>query len=92
MIHGATDDVGYKAVDHPHSYSDLHATIWNRVGLDYKKMEYNVFGRITHLVEEGEGPIKEILAWFKMTICGLCGSLSLSCLLCRLARYLLTPG
>jgi hypothetical protein len=62
MIHGATDDVGYKAVDHPHYYSDLHATILNQMGLDYKKMEMNVFGRTMRLVEEGEGPIKEILA------------------------------
>ena len=26
-IHGATDDVGYQAVEHRHYYSDLHATI-----------------------------------------------------------------
>ncbi|HXB72213.1 MAG TPA: DUF1501 domain-containing protein [Candidatus Acidoferrales bacterium] len=62
VVHGATDDVGYKAVDHPHYYSDLHATILNRMGLDYKKMELNVFGRTMRLVEEGEGPIKEIMA------------------------------
>ena len=62
VIHGATDDVGYKAVDHPHYYSDLHATILNQMGLDYRKMEMNVFGRTMRLVEEGEGPIKEILA------------------------------
>jgi hypothetical protein len=61
VVHGATDDVGYRAVDHPHYYSDLHATILNQVGLDYKKMEMNVFGRTMRLVEEGQGPIKEIL-------------------------------
>src|SRR5215469_8828651 len=62
VTHGATDDVGYKAVDHPHYYSDLHATILNQLGLDYKKMEYNVFGRTMRLVEEGGGPIREIIA------------------------------
>ena len=62
MIHGATDDVGYKAVEHPHYYSDLHATILHQLGLDYKKMEMNVFGRTMRLVEEGDGPIKDILA------------------------------
>jgi hypothetical protein len=61
VVHGATDDVGYKAVDHPHYYSDLHATILNQVGLDYKRMEINVFGRTMRLVEEGQGPIREIL-------------------------------
>jgi hypothetical protein len=60
-IHGATDDVGYKAVDHPHYYSDLHATVLHQMGLDYKKMEFNVFGRTMRLVEEGQGPIAEIL-------------------------------
>jgi hypothetical protein len=62
VIHGATDDVGYKAVDHPHYYSDLHATILHQLGLDYKKMEYDFLGRTFRLVEEGGGPIQEILA------------------------------
>jgi hypothetical protein len=62
IVHGATDDVGYKAVEHPHYYSDLHATILNQMGLDYRKMEMSVFGRTMRLVEEGQGPIKEILA------------------------------
>lgn len=61
VIHGATDDVGYQAVEHRHYYSDLHATILNQMGLDYKKMEVRVFGRTMKLVEEGEGPIKQIL-------------------------------
>jgi hypothetical protein len=62
VIHGATDDVGYQAVEHRHYYSDLHATILNQLGLDYKKMEYDFVGRTFRLVEEGGGPIKEILA------------------------------
>jgi hypothetical protein len=62
VIHGSTDEFGYKAVEHPHYYSDLHATILNQMGLDYKKMECSVFGRTMRLVEEGGGLIKEILA------------------------------
>ena len=61
-VHGATDDFGYKAVEHPHYYSDLHATILNQMGLDYRKMQCNVFGRTMRLVEEGTGPIREIVA------------------------------
>jgi hypothetical protein len=34
----------------------------NQLGLDYKKMEYDFVGRTFRLVEEGGGPIKEILA------------------------------
>ncbi len=60
-VHGATDDVGYKAVEHPHYYSDLHATILRQLGLDHKKMEMRVLGRTMRLVEEG-APIAEIVA------------------------------
>ena len=62
IVHGATDEVGYRAVEHPHYYSDLHATILHQLGLDHKKMEIPVFGRTMRLVEEGQGPIKEILS------------------------------
>jgi hypothetical protein len=61
VVHGATDDVGYKAVEHPHYYSDLHATILHQLGLDWQKMEVKTLGRTMKLVEEGDGPIREIL-------------------------------
>lgn len=61
-VHGATDDVGYKAVEHPHYYSDLHATIVRQLGLDHKKMQIQALGRTMHLVEEGGGPIMEIVS------------------------------
>jgi hypothetical protein len=61
-VHGATDEVGYKAVQDPHYYSDLHATILHQMGLDHKKLEVNVAGRPMRLVEEGNGPIAAVLA------------------------------
>jgi hypothetical protein len=60
-IHGATDEVGYKAVENPHYYSDLHATILHQLGLDQKKMELQVIGRTMRLVEEGTR-INEIIS------------------------------
>jgi hypothetical protein len=60
-VHGATDDYGFKAVESPHYYSDLHATILRQLGLDHKKMEISVIGRTMKLVEEGTGPIEAIL-------------------------------
>jgi len=62
MVHGATDEVGYQAVENRHYYSDLHATILQQLGLDYKKMQIHALGRTLKLVEEGDGPMKEILA------------------------------
>lgn len=61
-VHGATDDVGYQAVENRHYYSDLHATILRQLGLDHKKMTVPVVGRTMRLVEEGDGAIVEILA------------------------------
>ena len=61
-VHGATDEFGFKAVENRHYYSDLHATILHQLGLDYKKMQIEVRGVTQKLVEEGDGPIKEILA------------------------------
>ena len=47
--------VGYKAVENRHYYSDLHATILNQLGLDYKKMEFRALGRTFHLWKKATG-------------------------------------
>jgi len=61
-VHGATDEYGYRAIENPHYYSDLHATILKQMGLDHKKMQFRALGRTFHLVEEGHGPIDQIIA------------------------------
>lgn len=61
IVEGATDDVGYKAVDRPHYISDLQATILQQMGLNYQKMDFHANGRAFHLIEEGTGPIRAIL-------------------------------
>lgn len=64
VVHGATDDFGYRAVEQRHYYSDLHATIFRQLGLDWTKLEVTVNGRPMRLVEDGgdgEGPIEAIL-------------------------------
>jgi uncharacterized protein (DUF1501 family) len=62
VVEGATDEVGYRAVEKPHYISDLQSTILRQVGLDYKKMDFVLNGRPFHLVEEGLGPIDAILS------------------------------
>ena len=62
IIHGATDDVGYQAVESPHYYSDLHATILHQLGIDHTKMFLPELGPVSLLVEEGNGPINEIIS------------------------------
>jgi hypothetical protein len=62
VIEGATDEVGYQAVEKPHYIADLQATILHQMGLDHTKMDFILNGRPFHLIEEGLGPIKDILA------------------------------
>ena len=40
-IYGATDDLGYKAVENRVSVHDLHATILHLLGLDHQKLIFN---------------------------------------------------
>ena len=61
IVEGATDEVGYKAVDRPHYISDLQSTILNQMGLNYQKMDFHTNGRAFKLIEEGTGPIRAIL-------------------------------
>lgn len=61
-VHGATDDFGFRAVVKPHYFSDLHATILHQLGLSPERMEVHVLGRTMKLIEEGHGPIREILS------------------------------
>src|SRR5258706_1043052 len=35
-VHGATDEVGYRAVESPHYSTDLHATILHVLGLNHR--------------------------------------------------------
>jgi hypothetical protein len=43
-VHGATDEVGYKAVESRVSVQDLHATILNQLGLDHTRLSYHHHG------------------------------------------------
>ncbi|MBX3415663.1 MAG: DUF1501 domain-containing protein [Pirellulales bacterium] len=38
-VHGATDELGFHAVEHPHYVTDLHATVLHALGLDSRRLE-----------------------------------------------------
>ena len=62
-IYGATDDIGYEAVENPASHSDMHATILHLMGVDVRKLTYDYDGRVETLI--GVNParvLKEIIA------------------------------
>ena len=50
-IHGATDDIGYRAVENKVSVPELHATLFNQLGLDHKRVTYRHHGREESLTD-----------------------------------------
>jgi hypothetical protein len=39
IVHGATDEIGFHAVEHRHYVTDIHATILKQLGLDSRQLE-----------------------------------------------------
>jgi len=58
IAHGATDEIGFHAVEHRHYVTDIHATILKQLGLDSRKLE--VPGRKRLEIDHGH-PIMEII-------------------------------
>jgi uncharacterized protein (DUF1501 family) len=64
-VHGATDDIGYRAVENPVSVNDLHATLLHQVGLDHNRITFMHHGRpetLTDAAVTGAHVVKEIIA------------------------------
>ncbi len=51
QAYGATDELGYHAVENRVMVADLHATILHQLGLDHKRVVYNVHGRDERLTD-----------------------------------------
>ena len=59
IVHGATDEIGFHAVEHPHYVTDVHATLLTLLGLAPHKLEVPGHKRLE--MEFGQ-PIREIMA------------------------------
>jgi hypothetical protein len=59
IAHGATDELGFHAVENRHYVTDIHATVLHQLGLDPRKLE--IPGRKRLEIDYGK-PILEILA------------------------------
>jgi Protein of unknown function (DUF1501) len=59
VVHGATDEIGFHAVEHRHYVTDIHATLFQLLGLDSRKLE--IPGRKRLDIDHGK-PILEIMA------------------------------
>jgi len=51
QVIGASDDFGYKAMQQPVSYHDLHATMLHLLGLDHTRLTYRFNGRDMRLTD-----------------------------------------
>jgi hypothetical protein len=60
--HGATDEFGYKAVDHVATIYDLHATILHLLGLDHTRLSFYNNGIERRLTDVHGHVIEEVLA------------------------------
>jgi hypothetical protein len=59
VAHGATDELGFHAVENRHYVTDIHATVLHQLGLDPRRLA--VPGRKRRELEYGQ-PIREIIA------------------------------
>ena len=62
QVIGSTDEFGYKAMEQPISYHDLHATMLHLLGLDHTKLTYRFNARYFRLTDVYGHVIKDILA------------------------------
>ena len=62
VSYGATDEIGYEAVENPVSVNDLHATILHLLGLDHERLTYFHNGRSYRLTDVAGKVISEILS------------------------------
>jgi hypothetical protein len=51
QVIGTTDDFGYRAVEQPISYHDVHATLLHLLGLNHKRLTYYFNGRQMRLTD-----------------------------------------
>src|SRR5262245_63640339 len=57
VVHGATDELGFHAVEHRHYVTDVHATILRLLGLDSRRLELPGRKRLDIDHAEATGPI-----------------------------------
>ena len=62
VAHGATDELGFHAVEHPHYVTDLHATVLHLLGLDHERLTYRYAGLDFRLTNFHGSVVTDLLA------------------------------
>jgi hypothetical protein len=59
VVHGATEEIGFHAVEDRHYVTDIHATLLHQLGVDSRRLEFP--GQKCLGIDYGT-PIREIIA------------------------------
>jgi uncharacterized protein (DUF1501 family) len=62
ITHGATDELGYNAVEDVVPVYDQHATMLHQLGIDHKRLTYKFQGRDFRLTDVHGNVVNKILA------------------------------
>ena len=62
LTYGATDELGYNAVENVVEVHDLHATMLHLLGVDHKRLTYKFQGRDFRLTDVHGNVVKDVLA------------------------------
>jgi hypothetical protein len=62
ITHGATDELGFQAVENKVHIHDLHATILHLMGLDHERLTYFHQGRHERLTDVHGNVVREVIA------------------------------
>ena len=61
-VYGATDELGYYAVENPCTVYDLWATVLDLLGLDHESLTYRFGGRDFRLTDVHGRVLRELIA------------------------------
>jgi hypothetical protein len=61
-VYGATDELGYNAVENVATFYDFYATVLHLLGIDHEKLTYRFGGRDFRLTDVHGNVIKDVLA------------------------------
>ena len=61
-VHGATDELGWNAVEGRVHIHDLHATILHLLGFDHEQLTYRYAGRDFRLTDVHGEVVRDVLA------------------------------
>jgi arylsulfatase A-like enzyme len=62
VVHGATDEFGFRAVENPVSVHDLHATMLHLMGFDHERLTYRHAGRDFRLTDVSGEVVRPVVA------------------------------